>query len=430
MSVESDLNKWVEKKPIVLVALNCEGASYLSDNVVNDFKMTCAFKHSDFDEVILPTVCIIQAGEDDTECYLGVAYSKTAVSTFDTRLTFQKLNASSIKSFSEIYSKIENQRLRSHFREPELGKLIKLSPKVSQSIVTWLAQRAEDAEALSSVHSLLFKRKNLSDHRWSQSLAIRSAMSAFGLRLNDTPTTLVIKKDGDSELDYLGVSLYEDNVVHEDSRHFSDFSLTKSDVTGKAVFEKGNERLVVYTANKLPLEKMLGVDLIYINEIQGNTIMIQYKMLEPEKDKDGKTNDWIYRPDGQLQSELERMALPELAKEFSDYRLNRTPFYMKFVKRKVEDTTPQSYIISVDHLKQHLKTPAAKGSRGGIRISYERLGGTYLRETEMNSLIQSGYIGCHSAETDALHPIIAAVAQGHRSLVIAWQESMKKEAVS
>ena len=48
-------------------------------------------------------------------------------------------------------------------------------------------------------------------------------------------------------------------------------------VTGLAVFKNGNERLDVYTANKGPLEKMLGVDLIYMNETVGNTVMVQYK---------------------------------------------------------------------------------------------------------------------------------------------------------
>jgi hypothetical protein len=426
MSIKSDLISLAAKKPIVLLALNEDNASYTIENFSSDAKMTCAFKHADFEGIKLPTICIIQTGDEDTQCYLGVAFTKAAISTFDTRLSFRKLNLTSIKSFAEIETSLSNPRISHYFHKPDVDKIVKLTPKVSESIIEWISKKEEqDVKALASIHSLLFTRKELSDNSWSQNLAIHSAMSAFGLRLNDTPKTLITKKDADSELDYLGASLYEDNVVHEESRHFSDFSLIASDVTGKAVFEKGNERLVIYTANKLPLEEMLGVDLIYINETQGNTIMVQYKMLEPIKDKSGKTTDWIYRPDGQLKSELARMVLPELKNKVSDYRLNRTPFYMKFVKRKVQDTAPQSYIISVDHLQHHLKTPAAKGTKGGIRISYDKLGGTYLRETEMNSLIQSGYIGCHTVETNELHPIIAAVAQGDRSMVIAWQNATK-----
>ena len=426
MSVKSDLIAWVAKKPIVLISLNAGSATYMAENFSRDGKITCAFKHFDFDDVKLPTICIVQAGEEETECYLGVAYKKSAISTFDTRITLQKLNPTSIGAFSEIHSSIVDPRIRRYFREPEIGRIVKLTPKISEAVVKWISENGEqEMRALTSAHNLICNRKELTDNNWSQNLAIQSAMSAFGLRLSDAPLTLVTKKSADSQLDYMGASLYEDNVVHEESRHFSDFSLIESDVTGKAVFEKGDERLVIYTANKLPLEKILGVDLIYINETQGNTIMVQYKMLKRVIDKNGKT-DWIYRPDGQLDSELERMVLPPVTAKATDYRLNRTPFYMKFVKRNVQDTTPQSYIISVDHLQHHLKTPAAKGPKGGIRISYDKLGGTYLRETEMNSLIRSGYIGCHTVETSALHPIIAAVAQGNRGLVIAWQESLKE----
>ncbi len=43
----------------------------------------------------------------------------------------------------------------------------------------------------------------------------------------------------------------------------------------------------------------------------------------------------------------------------------------------------------------------------------------------MLGLIRSGYVGTHRAETDALAAIIAAVAQGDRAVVFAWQQRMR-----
>lgn len=94
---------------------------------------------------------------------------------------------------------------------------------------------------------------------------------------------------------------------------------------------------------------MLGVDLIYFNESVGNIVMLQYKMLEPERAADLGGTDWIYRPDAQLESELSRMRLPPIDEECDDYRLHPNPFFFKFVRRKGDGDTHTSSIISLDH---------------------------------------------------------------------------------
>ena len=192
------------------------------------------------------------------------------------------------------------------------------------------------------------------------------------------------------------------------------------------MFRKGDEQLIIYTANKLPLEQMLGVDLIYVNETRGNIVMIQYKMLE-QGNQIGRKNDWIFRPDRQLRDEIARMHIPNINGQVSDYRLNRNPFFFKFVKRKIVDDTQQSFFLSLDHLNQVMASQKSRGPRGGIRISYEDLNGTYLREADILSLIRSGYVGTHSAETEALKTIIQEVAHGNRAIVLAWQQKVKGE---
>ena len=83
------------------------------------------------------------------------------------------------------------------------------------------------------------------------------------------------------------------------------YDLAGSDLTGRAVFTKGAERLEVYTANRRSLEHVFGVDLIYLNVTRQNIVMLQYKILEPKRK--GAGEDWIYRPDDQLDTEIERM---------------------------------------------------------------------------------------------------------------------------
>jgi hypothetical protein len=152
--------------------------------------------------------------------------------------------------------------------------------------------------------------------------------------------------------------------------------------------------------------------------------MVQYKMLEEDKKGSGN-RDWLFRPDKQLRDEIARMQLPDVGGSLTDYRLSRNPFFFKFVKRKVADDSHQSFLVSLDHLNQILAAPETKGPKGGIRLSYEALDGTYLREADMLGLIRSGYVGTHRAETEALATIIAEVAKGNRAVVLAWQQKVQ-----
>ncbi|MBI5407611.1 MAG: hypothetical protein HZA18_07955 [Nitrospirae bacterium] len=169
---------------------------------------------------------------------------------------------------------------------------------------------------------------------------------------------------------------------------------------------------------------MLGVDLIYVNETLCNMVMIQYKMLEEEKGK-SNSHGWIFRPDKQTKDEICRMKLPKFEASIDDYRLNRNPFYFKFVKRKVVGSH-QAFLVSLGHLNQILKSPKVKGPKGGIRISYDTLDGTYLREADIVSLIRSGYIGTHRIESAALKTIISEASKGNKAIVLAWQRKIQQ----
>jgi hypothetical protein len=63
------------------------------------------------------------------------------------------------------------------------------------------------------------------------------------------------------------ISVMEDSVIEHDARQIPDHSLIRGDVTGRVVFQNGDEQLEVCMANRRPLERVFGVDLIYLNTI-------------------------------------------------------------------------------------------------------------------------------------------------------------------
>jgi hypothetical protein len=172
--------------------------------------------------------------------------------------------------------------------------------------------------------------------------------------------------DPDRETGLARIPIVEDGAIEHDARSVPGFELIESDRTGRAVFTRGNERLEIYTANRRQLEQALGVDLIYLNVTRRNLVMLQYKMLDPPTDG---TTDWTYRPDRQLEEELERMR--RFARENgalqNEYRLNGAIFYLKFVKR--DGAMRQGgVILPIDHYDLFARSPQARGPRQGLRI--------------------------------------------------------------
>ena len=429
MDEVAKIAKWVEKKPLILIKFDVEFSESLFNSRQGFDHLTIVKPHSVYKDFKLPTPCLLQLQEHNkSSCYLGTITKKTAVSTFDSRLTIKKLREITPPSLKNLERKITEKRKKRLLRSrlPGNGDFSILSPKLSSYIIGLLSKEPGNKNALNVVLTLLPKLRRTPSANWAQEDAIHSAIAAFGIRSNAIPNQVTLKKGTSSGLGLIGTHLYEDNVVHADASRLPGFDAVAPDITGRAVFEKRDERLVIYTANKLPLEKMLGVDLIYINETRGNIVMIQYKMLEEAKG-DNSSTDWLFRPDGQLRDEISRMKIPTLQKSNSDYRLNPNPFYFKFVKRKVVEDLHQSFVISLDHLNNILSSPESVGPKGGIRLSYDALDGRYLRETDMVNLIRSGYVGTHRSETQALATIISEVAKGNKALVLAWQSKIQKE---
>lgn len=426
MSASIKIAQWVQKKPMILIRFDEAFSESLHNSRQGFEHLTIVKPHSVLQDCRLPTLCLMEIQEQGaTRCYLATATRKIAVSTFDSRLTIKKLRPITSPSLQELGGKLTDSRMKRMFSEriPAEGQFANLSPKLSGHLIEILAADSENQAALETALSQLPKLRQTPNANWAQEDAIQTAIDAFGIRGNAPPNEVAIKKDASSGLSLFGAYLYEDNVVHADASHLTGFDAIASDVTGRAVFQKADERLVIYTANKLPLEKMLGVDLIYINETRGNVVMVQYKMLE--EDKKAK-DDWNFRPDKQLRDEIARMKIPAIQATPTDYRLSRNPFFFKFVKRKIVDDSHQSFLVSLDHLNHILATPAAKGPRGGVRMSYDALDGTYLREADMIGLIRSGYVGTHGAETTALATIIDAVAKGNKAVVLAWQKKIQE----
>lgn len=441
MSLLAKLPQWFESKPLVLLRFRDGFWSEVSGTRHGLGRFTVVKNHEALSELKLPSLCLAEMPVETTrKFYVGVVKSKAAVGTFDSRVTVLKLQALNLSTLEELATTLEGQIFQTLLKDRLTSKRFAtvLSPKVSVAIIDALAKDATNKDAIESAASHIPKLRKISIAEWEQFNAVKTAIAAFGLSTADQPEVLEVAEASDSTLNYLDAhfdpmqehpevaSVLEDNVIAADASVVPGFELKKKYVTGRAVFFGKGGRLEIYTANKGPLEEMLGVDLIYINEVAGNTVMVQYKMLKAHTDPATSKSDSIFRPDDQFRKEVGRMKVLPISGNPDDYRLHRSPFFFKFVKRMGDGEKHASFIVSLDHLNQYLQSEKSKGPKDGVRVSFNSLDGVYLRETDLLGLIRSGYVGTHRIETEALQPIVKAVSEGKRALVLAWQRKIEE----
>jgi hypothetical protein len=171
-------------------------------------------------------------------------------------------------------------------------------------------------------------------------------------------------------------------------------------------------RLTVIMANRLPLEKQTGADLIYYNETYRSFIMVQYKAME--NGSDGPEFRW--QKNDYLAGEIERMEclieelrlIPEDHKPGS-FRLHSNPFFLKICPRIVFNPNDKGLFkgmyLPLDLWKSLAADPATEGLRGGRVLTY-RNAGRWLSNSDFVTLAASAWIGTSTSQSTVLERLI------------------------
>jgi hypothetical protein len=214
----------------------------------------------------------------------------------------------------------------------------------------------------------------------------------------------------------------EDILVLHDLDGAEGWSFLKAHRYPAKTFQYQDTVLTVILANKLPLEEQLGMDLIYVNETLKSVVFVQYKVMKGADGEDG------YRPDGQLDVELERMddlstILSKAAVDVScnGYRLSDEVFFLKFCKGVLEHRDAgmvPGYYLPVGFWKRLAPDPRLKGPRGGIKVTPASLP-RYLTATEFKDLVARAWIGTSALRADIIIPLIKMIWRSKRAVTLA-----------
>lgn len=184
-------------------------------------------------------------------------------------------------------------------------------------------------------------------------------------------------------------------------------------------FRNGDTVLTVLLANKLPLERLFGVDLIYVNETLKSVVFVQYKVMKGVDGEEG------YRPDNQLKEEIKRMdrvaellARAPRGGDCDNYRLGGEPFFLKFCKAVLEHQdsgmVPGHY-LPLGFWKRLAVDSRIRGPKGGVKITPSNLP-RYFTATDFKDLVARAWVGTTTLQAEIIVPMILEMIESGRSI--------------
>lgn len=406
----------LQRAGLTLVRVDRETWDALEGTRRHGARFTLNFRHQVANAARTRSLALIAVEGDDLR--IGIVRSKQANASLDTRISFDFVDGVRPRSIERLLRSVATPALRPTIERVRAStqSITTIPSQLAHLAIAELAARDENAPVLRRILAWLAGRGRTENAVGMQHDAVKLAIKAFGG--DGEAFDLAIR----APTAIASVRVMEDAAIEHDARWLPGWTMDGSDLTGRARFSKPDGELEIYTANRRPLENLLGVDLIYLNVRRGALVMLQYKMLERDDDLgDG----WQVRIDGQFADELDRMRRfdSDLDPD-GPYRLHAGAFYVKMMKRH-SAATAAGIVISLGHFDHLLDRGSFRGSRGGLRVDHGELEGHYLRSEAFVDLVRSGYIGTRGTTTDQLQVLIEGSLAEGRAVVAAVQHSFR-----
>lgn len=202
---------------------------------------------------------------------------------------------------------------------------------------------------------------------------------------------------------------YEDDIIAEDLRRFMPDVTQSMEGLGAARFVADGVALTVVSVNKKPLERVLGVDLLYYDEIEDSFVLVQYKRM-------GHSGDyWAYKDKARIERHLNRMDLGHhLPAGSQDWRLNPSPFWFKFVNPNdfvsEELMVIKGMYVPAEYLRLALADGSLQTGPGrGFEVTWTNT--RHLTRETFVELVRRGFVGTTRGARERVMSIVAENAE-------------------
>lgn len=305
-----------------------------------------------------------------------------------------------------------------------------------QMMASLLAIRSQDRSTVERLHSLAKRdsdqRLKLSPKHQDERDALMLAASIFGgtEQRRAMAEQLPLRSDSSGTLTsalHSSVKLSETDAIHHDALNVLP-SAVKDQLGAIVQLTDTHGRLTAFVTDRRPIEKSLGVDLVYHIPSNEEFILVQYKRMTTTQSEGHP----VYRPFGDRNFVPEYKRMYSFARQWrrhrqrdaGDFRLLTDPFFFKFVMsaadpRDVNRLLPGLY-ISREHLKLTLKSACSIGPLGGRVISYAHCD-RYLSNSLFIKLFREGWIGSAGIASDQIR-LLLEDCFGRNTLVYARED--------
>lgn len=216
----------------------------------------------------------------------------------------------------------------------------------------------------------------------------------------------------------------EDAIVIDDADIFPGWDQVSKLRPAGRVFEDpvSGRRLTVLHANKNPIERTSGADLLYFVHQYKAFTLVQYKLARREGDR------LVVRLDDQLDREEIRMSRveasshrsPKSAPELLDYRLGDSMCFFKLCEvdqpRQITGLSQGKY-IDLGTWRLMADARVVNGPRGGRLLLYEGVD-RYFTNSIFAELVSEGWVGSRSVDFTQLMDYVAHRYEAGKSLIL------------
>jgi hypothetical protein len=371
---------------------------------------------------------------------LGRRGNKVAYKRY--RFTFDNLVQLNDLSFGKIEYYL-GSRLASHFVRSSSGMGSRVPPKTWQKLLDVIKQlrpdAAEDLENLEELrrtskrtlrregYEIMAQEKDAVGvaldifSRGTREIARHNLLSQVraDVRVKPAPFLKSIKR----------TRLIEDVMINHDSFVFGDWDVLQKQELATIMVRRPGEELTIVNANRTDIEHTLGVDLVYYNHRFHSVIMVQYKRMTETRD-----GNFVYRPysDSNYPKQLELMKKFEdenpvaVDDDLEGYRLHPKTFYWKLCQSVSYNPTAteliQGLYIPLEYWELLVRSENVKGSRGGVGITRLNIG-RHINNTLFTELVQGGWVGSRTHNTNVLNRIIEDCLDSGRSVMLAASQA-------
>jgi len=228
------------------------------------------------------------------------------------------------------------------------------------------------------------------------------------------------------------VVIGEDAMIQHDNEVFDTWERIQKTMVGATIFSRGDQLLTIQNFNRTPIEKTLGVDLLYYHHTYRAYVLVQYKRMRRDE-----KNRWVYRPenDASYQLEIDRMRAFQkqtptenlISKSLSEHRLSPALFFFKLCPETIFNPASTEMIkgmyFSLDHWESLLGSPLTRGERGGLRIPFDH-DLRYMNNSLFVQLAQDGWIGSRAVTSEQVTSIINQCLLSNREVIYAYSETI------